>query len=340
MSFIKDPLAEAKLGWFVTFATPVEIFLKKYQTDKPMGPFLVTDLNYMLNSLAQKIVRSTFIDSSTNVLELDLKKENILKSSKDIDFGCRAKTFIRELIKNAQITFEEIAAFKGKAKEGVIVFIDSLKIKSLANDLARALSSLRPQLIINKQPEAVEQFEVVLSKLSKAKQMNENHSDILIDKFRKFATECATSESFKNFKESSEKDRLDVLYFRALNNVEMYEDLWEVIRKILLLSHGQATVEHGFSFNKQAMEVNQKQDNLISRRVIKDHLTYLGGIKEFEIMEPLLQACSQAFNEYKTADQARKDEKLRAKNLKKKEPIEAQLEAVVEDKKNLQDDME
>ena len=56
-------------------------------------------------------------------------------------------------------------------------------------------------------------------------------------------------------------------------------------------------------------------------------------------MEPLLQACSQAFNKYKTADQARKDEKLRAKNLKK-EPIEAQLEAAVEAKKDLQDDME
>ena len=66
MQFIKDLLAEAKLAWFVTFATPVEIFLTKYQTDKPMGPFLVTDLNNMLNSLAQKIVRSTFIDSSTN----------------------------------------------------------------------------------------------------------------------------------------------------------------------------------------------------------------------------------------------------------------------------------
>ena len=33
-------------------------------------------------------------------------------------------------------------------------------------------------------------------------------------------------------------------------------DLWQVARTILLLSHGQATVERGFSVNKETMADN------------------------------------------------------------------------------------
>ena len=44
------------------------------------------------------------------------------------------------------------------------------------------------------------------------------------------------------------------------------------VLKLLLLSHGQATVERGFSVNKEMIVENQQEQSLVARRVIKDHI--------------------------------------------------------------------
>ena len=67
---------------------------------------------------------------------------------------------------------------------------------------------------------------------------------------------------------------------------------------MLLISHGQATVERGFSANKQAIEVNQSETSLVSRRTIKDHIDFVGGLKNVVVPEPMIKSCSQARQRY------------------------------------------
>merc|ERR1711874_825250 len=87
--------------------------------------------------------------------------------------------------------------------------------------------------------------------------------------------------------------------YEAVANKPEYSDLWKkVICKVLLLSHGQAQVEMGFSVNKQALEVNQSAESLIARRLIKDHLRFIDGIDNFTITDELLKSCSQAHSRY------------------------------------------
>jgi len=47
----------------------------------------------------------------------------------------------------------------------------------------------------------------------------------------------------------------------------MYSKLWNVVRMLLVLSHGQAAVERGFSMNKQAEEVHLQADLLLQREL-------------------------------------------------------------------------
>ena len=54
--------------------------------------------------------------------------------------------------------------------------------------------------------------------------------------------------------------------------------LWDVVRIILILSHGQATVERGFSVNKVTMVDNLTEHTLIAKRVVKDHVMQVGKI--------------------------------------------------------------
>ena len=64
--------------------------------------------------------------------------------------------------------------------------------------------------------------------------------------------------------------------------------LWEIVRKVLLLSHGQATVERGFSCNKEVIVENQKENSLIARRIIKDHIRSVGGIDKVDITKEMI----------------------------------------------------
>ena len=56
-----------------------------------------------------------------------------------------------------------------------------------------------------------------------------------------------------------------------------YPELWGFCQKILLLSHGQATVERGFSINKEVETVNLKEDTVIAQRLVTT-LPFVGGL--------------------------------------------------------------
>ena len=58
-----DPLLIVKLNFFSYAAGMVEPFLKKFQTDKPMMPFVFFELKAIVTSLLEVIVRSSVIES-------------------------------------------------------------------------------------------------------------------------------------------------------------------------------------------------------------------------------------------------------------------------------------
>ena len=71
-------------------------------------------------------------------------------------------------------------------------------------------------------------------------------------------------------------------------NVTEWADLWELTKNLLLLSHGQASVERGFSINKEISVENMTVQTLISQRVIKDHLLNVGGVTKVSLTKELL----------------------------------------------------
>lgn len=59
-----------------------------------------------------------------------------------------------------------------------------------------------------------------------------------------------------------ESDRVDTFYFDCLPNKADLEELWKVVKLLLLLSHG---VEHSFSSNKEVMVENLAQHSLVAQ---------------------------------------------------------------------------
>ena len=56
---------------------------------------------------------------------------------------------------------------------------------------------------------------------------------------------------------------------------------------VLILSHGQASVERGFSINSQVMVENLKKWTFIVQRTIHDHLLHIAGLDALVVDKPL-----------------------------------------------------
>ena len=65
---------------------------------------------------------------------------------------------------------------------------------------------------------------------------------------------------FSSFR--SGEDRLDSFLSEMLQAQEEYKELWLTMQLLLTLSHGQATIERGFSVNKEVLTPNLQELSL------------------------------------------------------------------------------
>ena len=87
---VEDPLVAAKLQFFNFVSSIVEPYLRKYQTDKPMIPFVYFDLKDLFIKLLDIIVKPTVINnckSGKQLKEIDLSNEENLISVGKINMG-------------------------------------------------------------------------------------------------------------------------------------------------------------------------------------------------------------------------------------------------------------
>ena len=60
-------------------------------------------------------------------------------------------------------------------------------------------------------------------------------------------------------------------------------ELSEVLKHILILSHGNASVESGFSINKEVLVENMHEDSVVGLRTIYDAVLNAGGVLNIHI---------------------------------------------------------
>ena len=118
--------------------------------------------------------------------------------------------------------------------------------------------------------------------LINAERVEEEECDTLLQQFAMFLESIPVFglERFANFQ--SAEDRVDTLFFECMAN-ESYKSLFSVVKLILILSHGQATVERGFSVNKEVEVQNLKQYTLVAQRIVCDHVNSMGGVLKVEL---------------------------------------------------------
>lgn len=67
---LKDELFPAKLNFFIMVAREIKPFLVLYQTDKPMLPFMCSDLTNILRSLMEKFINPSVMKNAATPVKL------------------------------------------------------------------------------------------------------------------------------------------------------------------------------------------------------------------------------------------------------------------------------
>jgi len=95
------------------------------------------------------------------------------------------------------------------------------------------------------------------------------------------------------------ESRLDTLVVDTMSRNDSYSKLWKVVKMLLVLSHGQATVEQGLNINNQFETENLIEESVVAKRTICDYITHVGGIEHVDVTnKKLILAATAARQKY------------------------------------------
>ena len=97
---------------------------------------------------------------------------------------------------------------------------------------------------------------------------------------------------------------------------------------ILTLSHGQAAVERSFSINESVVDVDMKEESIVARKTIKDHMI------TNDIQPDIIEISNKMINFYRSARQKYEIHKEREAEKKKKKGKSIQQQKLEEEIKD------
>ena len=224
--------------------------------------------------------------------------------------GFAAERILCELKGSKKLSERQVFEFRMSSKAFLIKMVKKILDKSpLTYPLVRYMNFLDPRIFIAKKETSAEKLTRILCIMSEAGRITDGESDKVMKQFHQVHDNSviADSEAFKSF--SMESNRVDTFYFDRLANEADLKELWKVVKLLLTLSHGQATVERSFSSNKGVMVENLAQYSLVAQRVICDHVRSVGGVLNVAFFKELLLSAASARQRYHNL--MRKKEKMK-----------------------------
>ena len=141
-------------------------------------------------------------------------------------------------------------------------------------------------------------------KLVSCKVITPDNADRSKSQYRKCVT-AIVKENKPEFLNCSKLDqRLDKFMMKFVGASRKFSELWKLFKISLILSHGQAQVEHRISVNKNLLVENQHTTTLTAQCIIHNHMVYYElESSNLNITAKLLshvkQASSRYFNDQK-----------------------------------------
>lgn len=299
---LNDPLLLLKLMTFQQMAEKVEPFLRNFQSDEPMSPYLYRFIKGTVHSIMDLFIKPDVLAASTNISTIDLKKQDNLISVNDLSLSFSVKQYIK--MNRKCISDKNILLFRTDFRRIMQVFCEKVNLKSpLKTKLCKAISFLDPT-VAKHETLAKNRLNDCLLILLNSKRIDSSEADRAEAQFK----EVYASEDFKEIKNNK---RLDHLWLKdIIKEDKQFKDLRKVVTIVLTLSHGNAALERGFSINKEILIENQLESSLIAQRQVYDGVINSDGIQNIKIDRPFIQSYKSARGRYEVAQKEKRDDLL------------------------------
>ena len=121
------------------------------------------------------------------------------------------------------------------------------------------------------------------------------------------------ADKFKSF--NSGKERLDDFFFQLVS-FTISAELKSILKSVLVLSHGQASIERGFNVNKTILTVNMNEKSVVARKIIIDQMRKNNlDPASITITKKLIMSVKAARQRYQDAiEEEKKNEKEKEQN--------------------------
>ncbi|KAJ4934609.1 hypothetical protein JOQ06_007395 [Pogonophryne albipinna] len=180
-----------------------------------------------------------------------------------------------------------------ECKTFLIKLLEKLQNKAPVNQqLMRSMQCLDPRYMAESKEVCLAQMKRILHHLVGANHVEESVCDDILREFSEFCDFAALQANFREFEPIT--DRVDTLLHSTMGANKAFSKVWHVVKMLLVLSHGQASVERGFSINKELIVENQKVASLVAQRLIVCHIRSVGGVTNVQLTKELLNSVSGA----------------------------------------------
>ena len=269
-----NPLVPLYFKFFESIATKLNAFLRRFQTDSPMVPFLVTKLEEVVRALCSKFILDKVMEDSGEVrklIKIDVFDKN--KQKVNVALGFTLKDEIKSMKKNGKVKDTQLLNFYSNTKMFLATLCNHLLTKTpLQSQFARCCRCFNPHIMAEYQPSCKKMFNKILEKLISCRHITTNQGDSAKSEYANFLQTIVNKNqsSFTDF--NIDDDRLDVFLLSYLESCTRFPQLTEIVKFVMTLSHGQAASERGFSTNKNLLVENLHEESIKRQRIVIDHM--------------------------------------------------------------------
>ena len=260
-SAVLNKLTTAKLEFFMSIAAAMRPYLQTFQSDGPLLPFITSKLETLLRTLMGKFIMKRAVLEGANSA-YKIAKMNVLDSAthiapSEVDIGFAAKTTLEKVYKEKKISQLQVLEFRKECESMLATTVAKIQERSpLKYNFARKLASLDPRVMVSNPDQAIKMFQEVLQRLIETRWKTSEEADTVLAEYRKLVSDAKRYHLDKFSSLNITTDRSGSILFEVLQNQNESQQLWITMQLILTLSHGQATVERGFSVNKEVLAPN------------------------------------------------------------------------------------
>ncbi|CAL9702284.1 unnamed protein product [Knipowitschia caucasica] len=336
-----DPLFTLKLMIFNSIAREMAPFLTLYQTDRPMLPFFSDDMFNLMQGLLGRFCKEKPLKEANTILKLlhfPLEDNTFQKDVQKVNLGFSAEASLNKLKFAKQISERQALQIRLECKVFLITVLKKLQDKAPVNhQLVRSMQCLNPRSMASSKEMCVVKMKRILNHLVEANRVEDSMCDDVLREFGEFCNFAAQQSSFREF--DPKVDRVDSLLFDSMGKERAFSRIWHVLKMLLVLSHGQASVERGFSINKEIIVENQKEQSLIAQRLIVGHIRAVGDVTNVPLTKELFMSVSCARQRYESYldDMRRANEKQRS--VEKRKALTDELDELKRKKARIHQDV-